>query len=864
MHEIALDLLILLGSVWLVAVTLRPLGLPTIMGELIVGVVLGPAVFGWIQPGELIQLLAEIGIFFLMFHAGVETQPLEFFQALKRSLGVAVVGAIVPFSVSFGIALLFGLDLVGATFVGLTMTATAVVITLKSLKDLGLENTQVARIIVASCVIDDLLTLIFFGLVIGVLSGGEFEPMILLITLGKVLGFVTVAVLIGKYVYPRLTLPFRSEGGKGFTFVLVMALALGLFAEAIGLHIILGAYLAGLFFEDKVAHPNLVRIVKDRAYGIAYSFLGPIFFISLGFSITFDISLATVGLILVLTVAVIAGQIISAGGMALRMGLSRYEALTVGVGMCGRAEIAFILAALALAQGAIDKPAFSALIFTAFILNLFTPLALKGCAGLLQGKAQPQEDALSGLVQIDTFGAPLVEERYDGKLRHKLPNVEDHVVIYGYGAEVATLMKELDGRGIDTVVIEADEARARRLQARGVKVVQASIAEGDLDLRPLVKARALVANGDDEYNATLAISARELGFEGPIVALIDNPNRRAPLQLAGATAAFTPTHVLAAAVAVRASAQIGPRITGVQPLGNLLEVVEVRIHDKSSLAYKTLAESEVHSQTGVHIVGQWSEGMLTAAPAADEPLQPGMILIGAGSPDSIIRLSEIARPIRKQGRIVVAGYGNVGSKLVEMLGDAGEDVCVIDERDLPNVDVIGDVLDSSVLERAGVADARVVILAGDNDSATLLAATVVRDFAPHIPIIACAELEENVSRLQHGGADFALSVSQVAGQLLAHHILGKMVSQQAHIKLVKHPAAGLIGRHPLDSAIDATRQCRIVAVERDGEIIQEFASDFVLTEHDDIYVCGSVDALNRFYDSYQQDVPPMQSAPSPA
>jgi len=183
----------------------------------------------------------------------------------------------VPFSASFGLALLFGMDLVGATFVGLTMTATAVVITLKSLKDLGLDNTQMARVIVASCVIDDLLTLVFFGLVIGVLSGGEFEPIILLITVGKVLGFVAVAVVIGKYIYPRLTLPFRSEGGKGFTFVLVMALALGLFAEWIGLHIILGAYLAGLFFEEKVAHPNLVRIVKDRAYASPILFSGRYF-----------------------------------------------------------------------------------------------------------------------------------------------------------------------------------------------------------------------------------------------------------------------------------------------------------------------------------------------------------------------------------------------------------------------------------------------------------------------------------------------------------------------------------------------------------------------------------------------------------
>jgi len=864
MHEIALDLLILLAGVWLVAVTLRPLGLPTIMGELIVGVVLGPAVLGWIQPGELIRLLAEIGIFFLMFHAGVETQPLEFFQALKRSMGVAVVGAIVPFAVSFGLALLFGMKLVGATFVGLTMTATAVVITLKSLKDLGLQNTRVARVIVASCVIDDLLTLIFFGLVIGVLTGGEFEPMILLVTFAKLTGFVAVAVLMGRYVYPRLTLPFRSEGGKGFTFILVLALGLGLFAEAIGLHVILGAYLAGLFFEDKVAHPNLVRIVKDRAYGIAYSFLGPIFFISLGFSITFDISLATVGFILALTAVVIVGQVLSAGGMALRMGLPRLEALTVGVGMCGRAEIAFILASLALSQAAIDKPVFSALIFTAFILNLFTPLALKGCAILLQGKAMRQEDALSGLVQIDTFGAPLVDERYDGKLRHELPGVKDAVVIYGYGPEVATLMQELDGRGIDTVVIEADETVARRLQARGVRVVQASIADGDLDLHPLVRARALVANGDDEYNATLALSARELGFEGPIVALIDNPNRRAPLQLAGATAAFTPTHVLAAAVVVRASAQIGPRITGVQPLGNLLEVVEVRIHDASILANKTLAESGLHSHTGVHIVGLWRDGMLTSAPAPDEPLLPGMILIGAGSPASINRLSEIARPIKKRGRIVVAGYGDVGSKIVEMLGDAGEDVCVIDSRELPSVDVVGDVLDSGVLQRAGVADARVVILAGDNDSATLLAATVVRDFAPDVPIIACAQLEENVHRLQQGGADFALSVSQVAGQLLAHHILGKMVSQQAHIKLVKHSAAPFAGRHPFSAGIDDTRQCRIIAVERGGAVIQEFGDDFVLDRHDEIYVCGTVEALNRFYDSYRQEEAPAQPAASQA
>ena len=514
--------------------------------------------------------------------------------------------------------------------------------------------------------------------------------------------------------------------------------------------------------------------------------------------------------------------------------------------MCGRAEIAFILASLALVQGAIDQTAFTTLIFTAFVLNLFTPLALKGCAELLQGKAIRQADATSGIIQIETYGSPLVEERRERRLLHELPNLDGTVVIYGYGPEVESLMTELNSRGLPTLVIEEDETVARRLHARGKRVVHASVAEGDLDLQPLANARALVANGDDEYNALLAVSARELGFGGPIVALINNPNRRGPMQLAGATVAFTPHHVLAAAIAVRASAKIGPRITGVQPLGNLLEVIEIRVHDKSPFANKTFEEAGIHANTGVHIVGQWVDEALHSPPKSDQPLEPGMILVGAGSPDSIKRLSEIAHPITHEGRIVVAGFGDVGSKLVEMLNDADEEVCVIDQTEQPAVDVVGDVLDTGVLERAGVATARVIILASENDSATLLAASVVRDYAPDVPIIACAALEDNVGRIQQAGADFALSVSQVAGQLLTHHILGEMVSRQAHIKLVKRSAGKLMGHHPLESSIRGRTGCTIVAVERATEVIMDIPSEFTLGEADELYVCGTVDALNRF------------------
>lgn len=851
MHDVALDLLILLAGIWLVAVTLRPLGLPTVMGELIVGVLVGPAVFGWIEPDESIKMLAEIGIFFLMFHAGLETQPAQFYDALKRSLGVAIVGAIVPFAVSFGVASAFGLGPVGATFVGLTMTATAVVITLKSLKDLGLANTRVARIIIASCVIDDLLTLVSFGLVIGLLSGGDFEFTTLVLTIAKVATFFGVAVLLGRVVYPRLTLPFRSEGGKGFTFVLLMAIGAGLFAEAIGLHMILGAYLAGLFFEEKVAHPNLVRVVTDRAYGIAYSFLGPIFFMTLGFSITFDISASGVGFMALLTVVVIVGQVLSAGSMALRMGLSKREALTVGVGMCGRAELAFILASLALAQGAIDQPIFSVLIFTAFVLNLFTPMALKCCAVLLEGKAVRAVGATRGVLQIDKFGAYSAGEHGDGQLLRSLPDLTDAIVIYGYGPEVDALLGELQGRGIPALVIESDEAVARQLLEREQAVVHATIEDETLDLAALAGARALVSNGPDDHDALFALRAREQGFSGPIVALIDNPSRSAPMMLAGASAAFTPQHVLAAVLASRASARVGPRVTSARPLGQHLEVAELRVHSASPIANKTLAQARIRTETGANIVGRWLDDDLRS-PSPDLLIEPGTILVAVGDPDSIEKLSQLTHPITQEGPIVVVGFGEVGQKVGEFLTATGEQVCAIDKTDLTGVDIVGDVLERDVLEHAAVASARAVILALDSDSATVFAATVIRDYAPNLPIIARVNRTENIERIQRAGVDFPLSITQVAGQLLAHHVLGETVSLQPRMKLVKLRPGQLTGQNPLTANIRERTGCTIVAVEHRGEVIMDLTTSLILEPDDALYVCGTKNAVNRYYDQFPQ------------
>ncbi|MDA0692184.1 MAG: cation:proton antiporter [Nitrospinae bacterium] len=395
MDPVFKHLLILMVVVWTVAVVLRRIGLPTIFGELVAGVTLGPAVLGWVQPNEIIEVLAQMGIFFLMLHAGVTTEPREFFKAVKSSIGVAVVGALVPFAVSFSVARAFGLSIEPAVFVGLTMTATAVVVTLKIFQDLNLHKTRLSRLVVAVSVVDAMLTLLIFSIVISIFNGKSINAEDILIIVAKVVGFFGLVIVTGKWFYPFFKHPFRHREGKGFTFVLILGLTFGLLAEAIGLHMILGAYMAGLFFREEVAHKILIEKVEDRLYGIAYSFLGPIFFISLGFHVTFDaLQGQGLGFVLALTSACAVGQIVSAGGMARREGFSWLESLTVGVGMMGRAEMAFVLAALGLSMNAISEDVFSILIFVTFLMNMLAIIGLKVCAIYLKKEGLAGDDKI--------------------------------------------------------------------------------------------------------------------------------------------------------------------------------------------------------------------------------------------------------------------------------------------------------------------------------------------------------------------------------------------------------------------------------------------------------------------------------------
>ncbi len=446
---------------------------------------------------------------------------------------------------------------------------------------------------------------------------------------------------------------------------------------------------------------------------------------------------------------------------------------------------------------------------------------------------------------------PFLEERFETRLPQAAPkNLEGHTVVYHYGAGVETLLDELAGAGVPTLVLETDEPIARRLFESGVNVVYRGLDDGALAAARLGSARAIIANGTDDENAALILAARQLDYKGPILALVEEPLHRRPMMLAGATAVFTPRHILGAALAARASARISPRVGGVQQLGRNLEVAEIRVHPHSPLAGRTLDETAIGSRTGATVIGQWIGGELVVSDGSGLRLTADGILVVVGSHASIDRLHDLAGgavALRREGPFVVGGGGEVGRKVAELLRAVGEEVKLIDRQPGAEVDLVGDVLDARMLEAAGVKDAQAVILALDTDSATLFATVILKDLVPEVPVIARVNQAENVERIHRAGADFALSISQVSGQMLAKKLLGQeAVAVDPQLKVLKVSPDGLAGHDPADLAIRDRTGCSVVAVERGDEVIVELGGDFRFRPEDAIYICGSGEAIRRF------------------
>jgi Kef-type K+ transport system membrane component KefB len=375
---------------------------PALLGELISGICLGMLVHQYDQTFPVLAGLAEndvfkaitdLGIFFLMLLGGIELSPVKLFKASKGALVVALGGMIIPFSLGLGLSYLVlpdsDIQVAQALFLGTVMAITAVPVSIKSLIDLGKLDTNVGQTIVSAAVIDDTLSLIMLAVLTGFLQSGSIPGvMALSLLLGKVLLFFIVSSLLGHFLFPAIGKYLKKSQAEEFEFsmLLIAALAYALLAEALGMHFILGAFLAGLFFRRRTISDKAYDDILSKTNGITAGFLAPIFFASIGMHLDLKAVQEIPGFVFALIAIATLGKVLGAGGFARITGMSNYESLAVGAGMNARGAVELIIANIALQAGIFNSPEpvppviefmFSAVVIMAIVTTLITPPALK-------------------------------------------------------------------------------------------------------------------------------------------------------------------------------------------------------------------------------------------------------------------------------------------------------------------------------------------------------------------------------------------------------------------------------------------------------------------------------------------------------
>ncbi len=350
-----------------------------IVWEILLGIVIGPSVFGLITYTESIQSFAQVGAIVLLFVVGLEFNIKDIFN-VKYGV-IAFIGVLVPWLGGYFLAVLFGFDFISSVFVGTALTATSVAITANVLREMGKLQTEAAKAIIGAAVIDDILGLLVLSVSIEVSTNTtlSFIPIIIIIIaailfmiLGAFIGNRYISKLIEKLDMVKLTWRFPEVV---FIFAMMIAFIYAMIAELIGLSAIVGAFLAGVALEGVS-----IKRCKDFKEGAEFLqiIFASIFFVSLGvlanfYALTFDILWFFIALIIVAFLTKIIGCYI--GARICRM--NHKNSLVVGMGMAPRGEVAMIVALIGLNLGIIKQDLYVSLILMSLLTTIGVPIILR-------------------------------------------------------------------------------------------------------------------------------------------------------------------------------------------------------------------------------------------------------------------------------------------------------------------------------------------------------------------------------------------------------------------------------------------------------------------------------------------------------
>lgn len=377
-----LDLTILLFIAKVFGLVAKRIGVPEVVGQIVAGLLLGPAILNIVTESDFLQQMAEIGVMMIMFEAGLDTNLDEMRKTGIKAAVIAFMGVIVPITLGMVLYMAFygfagpGSDqFLQGLFIGTIISATSVSITVAALKELGKLNDAVGTAITGAAIIDDVIGIVALTLVIS-LKGGSGSANLGVVIL-KVAVFFACAVgsglLVNRFMhwlddhYPHTRrMPIAS---------LCYCFLLGYIAETyFGIADITGAYLAGVVLCNLSDRDYIERRIDISAYMV----FAPLFFTGIGLKTSFGSMNTKLVIFSVLFVLVALGaKVIGCGGSALFLGFKKKDALKIGIGMMSRGEVALITAQKGLAAGLLSADFFSAIILLIIVSSIVTPIFLK-------------------------------------------------------------------------------------------------------------------------------------------------------------------------------------------------------------------------------------------------------------------------------------------------------------------------------------------------------------------------------------------------------------------------------------------------------------------------------------------------------
>ena len=372
------------------------LGQPSVLGELMAGLILGPTVLNMLHAwpmfaeshaimldGHEVLLieeslihLAEFGVLLLMMLAGLELHLSELLKSGKVASLSGTLGVLVPVVAGYGTAVAFGVGRNEAIFIGLALSATSVSISAQTLMELKVLRSRVGLSMLGAAVFDDILVILLLSIAsIAVVGQGGLET--IGITVLRMFAYLVVACLVGAFVLPWLTIKVSEMHlNQGMvTFGLITCLFFSWSAEFVGgIAPITGAFIAGLF----LARTPFKNEIEHGIAAMAYALFVPIFFVNIGLGVNLRaISGSAWIFAIVLTAVAVFSKIVGCGFGGRIGGLTNRESLQLGIGMVSRGEVGLIVAAFALAQGILSQDAFSITVFMVIIATLVTPPMLR-------------------------------------------------------------------------------------------------------------------------------------------------------------------------------------------------------------------------------------------------------------------------------------------------------------------------------------------------------------------------------------------------------------------------------------------------------------------------------------------------------